>query len=565
MLEQLRIQNVALIQEMEAAFGPGLNVLSGETGAGKSIIIDSIGFALGGRATKDFIRNGEEMAYVEALFTVVHKDTLDILREAGLAIDENGEVLISRSLSHGGKSACRINGRIVTLSMLKEITPLLIDLHGQHEHQSLLNPLKHIALVDTFCGEALDRQKAALQLVYEDYRNIAKAIQSIAGDERERLATLDLLSFQIDEIEKASLKPHEDSDLAERRSVLQNAEKLAFAADEVVELLYGGQSDELSAIDRIARALRHTESIAEVDGSKTGLSDSLSAIQAELEDAVAELRRYQQTLEFDPQELDHIESRLDQIYRLKRKYGATVDDILIHYHTIKQRHDFILNSEEEIQKLAQQKNAREKEIIAICKEMSRLRKQASTQIQRDIIGALQELGMKNVQFEIRFERKDAFSLNGFDKTEFYISPNQGEALKPLSKTASGGEMSRVMLALKAVLANVDAMETFIFDEIDTGVSGRTAQKVAEKLALLARNHQILCITHLPQIAAMADSHYLIEKILRDNRTITELHPLSGEQCIDEIARLTSGVTTTKTSRSAAAEMRRLAQQAKSNL
>lgn len=564
MLDNLRIKNVALIDEIEIVFGKGLNILSGETGAGKSIIIDSINFVLGGRANKDFIRNGEFSAFVEALFYINNIETQNLLKESGIDIDEDNAVLIYRSFNEAGKSVCRINGRTVTLGMLKELTPYFIDLHGQHEHQSLLNQSRHIQLIDKFCPEKLVQLKTQITENYKNYKEIAKQINSISGDEKERLATIDLLAFQINEIEKAKLKRGEDEELLKKRAVINSSEKLIVSSVNALELLYGLNTDEMSASDKISKALGYIESIAELDSSKKYMAETLSGLLSNLNDISIELRDYYDNLEHDPSEIERIESRLDLIYGLKRKYGLTTNEILDYYEKIKERFDFINNSEEQINRLNARKNEIEKEILSLCKDMSAMRKIAAKNIQEQIIATLQELGMKNVQFDIQFEKKDTFSLNGFDKTEFYISPNAGEALKPLAKTASGGEMSRVMLALKTVLADVDNIETFIFDEIDTGVSGRTAQKVAEKLSLLSIKNQILCITHLPQIAAMADNHYLIEKKSVSSRTTTNIYELDNKQMIEELARLTGGAQITDVTLKAAEEMKQMAMKIKNS-
>jgi DNA repair protein RecN (Recombination protein N) len=548
-----------LIDELEIEFGDKLNILSGETGSGKSIIIDAVNFVLGGRVHKDFIRNGAPAAFVEALFYINNAESKAALRASGIEVDEENALLLFRSLSETGKSLCRMNGRTITLGMLKELTPYFIDLHGQHEHQSLLNQTKHIELVDKFCPETLAQLKTELVENYNLYKDVVKQLKAITGEEKDRAATLELLSFQINEIEQAKLKPNEEETLQERKTVINSAEKLITASATALEMLCGlNNPEEASAADKIAAALSAVERIAQLDPSKAPMAETLAALHSDLTDLSAELRDYYGNMEHDPQEIENIETRLDLIYGLKRKYGSTIADILSYYKTIKDRFEFMNNSEEAIAKLNQSKTSIEQAMLSICKQLSAIRKEAADSIESQMIAALRELGMKDVQFKIQFDRRDTFSLNGFDKVEFFISPNAGESLKLLAKTASGGEMSRVMLALKTVLAEVDPIETFIFDEIDTGVSGRTAQKVAEKLCALSQHHQILCITHLPQIAAMADDHYLVEKKTEDGRTTTTISRLGYDSSIGEIARLTGGAAITDVTLKAAAEMKQMA-------
>jgi len=557
MLNFLRIQNVALISVLEVNFGAHLNILSGETGAGKSIIIDSINFVLGERPGKDFIRSGESTAEVEALMTVHDEHTLAALRGLGVPMEDDNAVLLFRSLTDANKSVCRVNGRVVTIGMLKEISAQLIDIHGQHEHQSLLNPARHIELLDRFCGEALDRLKADAAAQFRHYREIVKQIKTLSGDEADRAAKVDLYAFQIREIEAANLKPNEDELLDARKQFLGSAEKLSKAANDALAALYGGEGGG-SALDMLAAALSPVETLAAIDDSQTGFAESIRDMHARLDDLLRDFRRYCGNLESDPQELDRVEARLDVIYKLRKKYGASVSEILDYAAQTKQKLDAIENSGEALESLHTEKAALEKELVRLSAQMSARRKAAAQNIEKEIEAVLRDLGMKSAAFSIAVERKKELSPSGFDKIEFLIAPNSGEPMKPLSQIASGGEMSRVMLALKTALADCDHIETFIFDEIDTGVSGRTAQQVAEKLAAIGRSHQILCITHLPQIAAMGDTHFLIEKQTDGSRTLTSVQTLAAADSIRELARLTSGAQITDTSLRAAAEMKELA-------
>jgi len=558
MLNFLRIQNVALIPSLEVNFGLGLNILSGETGAGKSIIIDSIGFVLGERPGKNFLRSGDSLAEVEALFSIAEEGVLSALAALGAMVEDDGALLLSRTLSDAGKSVCRVNGRVVTLGMLRELSSLLIDIHGQHEHQSLLNPARHIELLDRFCGEELHPLKSTLAAGFRTYRDVVKQMKALSDDAADRAAKTELYTFQLKEIESAKLKNGEEESLTARRKFLQASEKLTKAANDALSALYGGE-DGGGALDKLGAALDPVAVLSEIDDTMDGFADAVHDLHARLDDLLHDFRRYCDDLESDPQELDRVEARLDVIYRLKKKYGATVADVLAHAAEMQERLGAMETGDETLTKLAAEKTALEKELARISAQMSRVRTAAAENIETELESVLRDLGMKNAALSIDISRKKELSPNGFDKVEFLISPNAGEPLKPLSQIASGGEMSRVMLALKTVLADCDQIDTFIFDEIDAGVSGRTAQSVAEKLAVIGRSHQILCITHLPQIAAMGDRHFLIEKTADDARTTTIIHALSREESVRELARLTSGAMVTDATLSAAAEMKALAE------
>jgi len=558
MLNFLRIQNVALIPLLEVNFNEGLNILSGETGAGKSIIIDAINFVLGERPGKDFLRSGESIAEVTALFSIVDEGVFGALATLGVAMEDDNALLLSRSLSDTGKSICRVNGRVVTLGMLKELSTLLIDIHGQHEHQSLLNPAKHIELLDRFCGEALSPMKAALSAGFRTYRDVVKQLKVLTDDANDRTAKTELYTFQLKEIEAARLKPGEDESLAARQKLLQASERLTKAANDTRTALYGGE-DGGGALDKLSAALEPATALAEIDESRREFADAIQDMYAQLDDLLHDFRRYCDDLDSDPQELDRVEARLDVIYRIKKKYGATVDDVLAHAAQMEERLAAMEGGSETLSALKNEKASLEKELARVSAQMSHCRVAAAEKIEKEIESVLRDLGMKNAALSIDISRKKELSQNGFDKVEFLISPNAGEPLKPLSQIASGGEMSRVMLALKTVLADCDQIETFIFDEIDAGVSGRTAQSVAEKLAVIGRLHQILCITHLPQIAAMGDGHFLIEKNTSGGRTTTAIHALSRDESIRELARLTSGAKITDATLGAAAEMKALAE------
>ena len=554
MLEHLHIKNAALIKESEISFGEGLNILTGETGAGKSMVIDSLQFALGGRAGKDFLRHGEKMASVEALFAVQSSALQEKLEENGIEPEEDGSVLITRTLSETGKSVCRVNGSTVTVSMLKEIAEDLIDIYGQHEHQSLLNPSKHIRLLDRFCGagfgDAMEEYKASFSALKE----IDKQLDALMGNESQREQRMDILSFQKDEMEAAAIKAGEEEDLLEQKKRLGSMEKLMRLTGESIALLYDGNDRMPSACDQLGDALSKLQEAAEYDHTLTPFADALADAYAAVEDTARELKREADKQENDPEALEQIEERLQIIYKLKRKYGGTVEAVLAFYDKVVEELDFLANSNEKVAELMAIREKEQKKLTAYAETLTARRKDTAEQVAEQIETALRDMEMKDARFHIQIDEKSDWTADGKDKVEFLISANAGESLKPLAKIASGGEMSRVMLALKTVLVDADDIGTFIFDEIDTGVSGRTARKVGEKMRFLGGKRQILCITHLPQIAAMADSHFLIEKESDGEETTTKVTPLTEEGSVGEVARLMGGSDVTETTLAAAREL-----------
>ncbi len=555
MLEHLHIKNVVLITESEIDFEPGLNILSGETGAGKSMVIDSLNFALGERIGGNFVRKGEKSAVVEALFTVRDDTILKKLEQNGIKLEEDGTVLLTRTMNQSGKTICRINGSTVTVSMMRECAEGLMDIHGQHSHQSLLNTARHIQILDRFCGKKLEEEKQSFQTTYKKLKEIEKDLMQLMGDGKERVRKMDLLQFQMEEIGQAKLQIGEEEELLERRQILVNGEKIRNLTENSLLLLYHGTETESSAIDQLSRALEEVSDLAEYDNTIQNIYTTLSSVYAQMDDAVRDLKHYADTISQEPEELESVEERLQLIYGLKRKYGGSIEEILDFYQKAEKELDFLSNSEEIVQKLNKQKKNIEQELMKQAEILSNIRKEKAKQIQKNIEQQLWDLEMKHGKFAIAIEDKKEISLHGKDKVEFLISANAGEELKPLAKIASGGEMSRVMLALKTVLAEADSIEVFIFDEIDTGVSGRTAQKVAEKMALIGKSHQIICITHLPQIAAMADHHFLIEKTTQQEKTITTVKPLNEEESAHEIARLIGGAKMTQATWTAAKELK----------
>lgn len=554
MLEHLHIKNVALIKESEISFGEGLNILTGETGAGKSMVIDSLQFALGGRAGKDFLRHGEKQASVEALFAVQSEALQEKLEGSGIVPEEDGSVLITRTLSEVGKSVCRVNGSTVTVGMLKEIAEDLIDIYGQHEHQSLLNPSKHIRLLDRFCGTGFADALGEYQNSYRALRELEKQMQSLLGDESQREQRMDILQFQKEELEAGELRLGEEEELLEEKKRLSSMEKLMRLTGESLALLYDGENMLPSACDQLGDALAKLQEAAEYDTRLQSFADALADAYAAVEDTARELKREAEKQENDPDALEEIEERLQLIYKLKRKYGGSVEAALSFYDKVVEELDFLTNSSEKIAELTLEREKEQKKLTAAAEKLSSLRQATAQQVAAQIEASLKDMEMKDARFHIRIEEKADWTADGKDKVEFLISANAGEHLKPLAKIASGGEMSRVMLALKTVLVDADEIGTFIFDEIDTGVSGRTARKVGEKMRFLGGKRQILCITHLPQIAAMADHHFLIEKESSHGETTTQVTPLEQEGSVLEVARLMGGSGVTETTLAAAREL-----------
>lgn len=554
MLEFLRVQNVALIEEVSIEFGAGLNILTGETGAGKSILIDSINFVLGGRVDKSsFVRKGADSATVEALFVVEDKGVVSVINEAGINIGEDNAILILRTYTTAGKNTCKINGKTVTTSMVRDIAALLIDIHGQHEHQSLLDSAKHLPLLDRFCQNNLEEPKAALLGHIEHYKALQKSINKLSGLDDGDKSQLEFYRFQMEEIVSARLVLGEEEELIARKKLLLESEKIATASEGLLESLQ---------LEEIAKAAEFARQVAEIDSSQIIVADEIMGIYNQLEELTRGFSRYAENLNYDGEELDTIESRLDELYRLKTKYKMDIVQILKHCENLQQKFNEIENSQSELARLADEKKALEKEIGRTCLLMSKIRRDAADVLGAQIEGILQELGMEGARFKIEIERRKEFGKDGFDRVQFLISANKGVEPAPLDRIASGGEMSRTMLAMKTALSSFDNIPTFIFDEIDTGISGRTAQQVAEKLAVIAKSHQILCITHLPQIAAMGDINFLIEKLEQKGRNITTVHTLDEDGVVAEIARLTGGAEITAATTKAAKEMRKLVQKVK---
>ena len=547
MLVELHVTNFALIDHLDLSFGAGLNILTGETGAGKSIIIDALGLALGERAGHDLVRTGAGKATVEAVFDLSNApaEMRQKLADAGLTDGEDGEedgdtMLVTRELATtGGKSSCRINGRLMPVAMLKEIAEGLVDVHGQHEHQSLLAADRHIDILDNWGGkEALHLRQQVAELASEA-NALKREREKLRTDARERARMLDLYRFQQEELTQADLRPDEEDELAADRTRLGSSEKLSAAAAEAYAALSGGERGGGGALDALNSALASVEHAADLDDNLAPLTEILQNAVVYAEDAARGLRVYQESVESNPERLEEIESRLDLIRTLKRKYGETVAEIIAYAADLNAKLDELENSEAREDALTQGIAAAEAKLIAAAAKLTGVRRKAAVKFASGITRELTDLGMAATKFEVSLEPQ-AVTGKGADKIEFLLSPNPGEPLRPLAKIASGGEMSRIMLAMKSVLAKSGTIPTMIFDEIDVGVGGRTAQTIGDKLEALAKDAQVLCITHLPQIASRAATHFFIEKQVQDGRTTVSVAPLDSEGRIDEIARMLGG-------------------------
>lgn len=555
MLLELHIKNFALIDSVDMTFSHGLNVLTGETGAGKSILIDSVNFILGDKQNKDIIRTGQDTAYVEAVFDFQGKEIEEALSGNGIETDD--VLIISREISQNGRSISRINGRTVTIGFLKQIGSALVDIHGQHEHQSLLNESRHIDILDSFCGEKLKSLKKEYIELFEKNRGIEKQLEKLVTDEQYKLRRMDLLSFQIQEISDAKLKSGEDNELGKKKVILANSEKIFSTLSEVYEKLYESREREC-AYDEIGKSLVSLDNIAGFDEVIKGMKNELEDIYYKLGDIIENIREYIDHTEFDPNELDEIENRLDTISKLKRKYGNSLEEILAYYDKACNELEQIQKSDELINELTRQKDNNLKKLYEIADGMTGVRRKTSETLKLKVENELSYLGMERAVFNVEINKKSNLGENGRDEVYFLMTANPGEPLRQLSKVASGGEMSRIMLAIKSAIADIDRIPTLIFDEIDIGISGRTAQSVAEKMCQISSNHQILSVTHLPQIASMADVHFKIQKTTQNEVTTTSVNKLDTGDQIDELARMLSGTAITELTRNHAREVLELA-------
>ena len=554
MLTHLHVKNLALIREVEIDFTEGLNILTGETGAGKSIVIGSVSLALGGKVSREMVRPGADYGLAELVFLVNREKQKEKLLELGITPEED-QVIISRKISDG-RSINKINGETVTLSQLRETASLLIDVHGQHEHQSLLQKKKHLEILDEFAKEELGPVKEKLAGAFQNWKRLKKQLQEAQMDEESRLREISLLEFETDEIGKAELVPGEDEELERRYRRMTNARKLMEAAGSAYALT--GYEEESGAGAVIGRAVRELQSAASFDEELSGLASLLSDVDGLLNDFNREMSDYLTSLEFDEKEFSETEERLNLLNYLKSRYGHTLEEILAYQEKQEQRLAALQDYDRYLQDLEAQLKKAEEELQDLCAEASGIRQRYGKMLCEKIKEHLIDLNFLNVEFEMAFEELPEYTAQGKDSAEFLISTNPGEPLRPLMKIASGGELSRIMLAIKTVLADRDEIDTVIFDEIDVGISGRTAQKVSEKMMLIGRTRQVICITHLAQIAAMADSHYRIEKQVEEGETRTQIRRLSEKESIEELARILGGAEITDAVTKNAEEMRALA-------
>ena len=546
MLSILHIENIAVIERADISFDGGFNVLTGETGAGKSIVIDAINAILGERAYRDMIRTGANMALVRAVFTNIPQ--LDWFVENGVEYDS--ETVIHREIYLDGKNICRVNGTIVTVSILRKLGIQLINIHGQHDSATLFDESNHLELLDSFAVNQQLRQE--YQEKYEAVTALRNEIQRMTMDEGEKLRRMEMLRYQIEEISKADLHVGEDEELEQRRKLLQNAEKLSDGINAAVECLYGGEdSDGAAAL--LEKAERELGRLFRYTDAFTAVHEKVTDLMYQVQDAAEEMRNARDELSYSADELEQIESRLDVIHRLRRKYGATCADILEYLEKAKLELDEMEFADDHLDRLKGKLEKTEQAAWSVALDLRKSRQAAAEVLSKRMLTELTQLDMKKVQFICNFQ-ETVLSANGADSVAFYMSANAGEALKPLNKVASGGELARIMLAMKNVLAEQDQVQTLVFDEVDTGVSGRAAQRVAEKLRSVSKNKQVLCVTHLPQLAALATTHFRISKAERDGRTYTSVEPLDLEGRKRELARIIGGTTITETTLRSAEEM-----------
>lgn len=553
MLVHLHVKNLALIEEAEVEFGPGLNILTGETGAGKSILLGSMQLILGGKTSRNMIRENADYALVELLFQVENPKALKKLEALDL-YPEEGQILLSRKIMDG-RSISKINGETCTVGQMKAAAACLLDIHGQHEHQSLLYRDKQLEILDSYGRERIFPQKALVEEKYRQYRKSLEELDALDIDEEQKNREMAFLEFEIAEIENAALIPGEDEELERQYKKLSNARKIM----EVLQSVHTITGYENGAGDMTGTALREMTKVTQYDEELESLSQTLNEADSLLNDFHRELSSYLDDLVFDEESFYQVERRLDLINNLKAKYGQEISGILSYRDKQIEKLEKLRKYEEYFQAAKEKVQREEKKLEEASYELSKIRQEYKEQLEKKVVEGLKDLSFLDVDFAIRFDRRKNYTPNGFDDVEYEISTNPGETRKPLGQIVSGGELSRIMLALKAILADRDEVETLIFDEIDTGISGRTAQKVSEKMTVIGNHHQVLCITHLPQIAAMADTHFEIEKHVRGSETTTEIHPLNEENSVRELARLLGGAEITAAVLENAKEMKELAQ------
>lgn len=561
MLINLHVKNLALIQEVDVDFKNGLIVLTGETGAGKSLILGSVNIALGNKVSKDMIRTGAEFSIVELTFSV-KDEIIKKIKDMDIYVGEDNTVTVTRKISEG-RSVSKINGETVNIHTLKEVMGMLVDIHGQHDHQSLLYPQNHLKILDKYAKDQIAGEKRELKELYAEYVALQKKLENYDMDEAKRAREIEFAEYEVNEIDLADLKPDEDIQLEDEFKKLSGSQEISAGLAEVYQYL-NYESDN-GAGSLIGRAVSRMNSFKGFDDKVEQFRDTICDIDSLCRDLTGEIVDYSNSLDYDPAYVKEVEDRLDTINHLKLKYGRTIEEIL-KYRDEKQNYlENLKNYDDEKEKIKEQSARLENQMQQVCEELSVKRRKAALILEELVIKALTDLNFLSVSFKIDIQKKENFSENGYDHVEFMISTNPGEPLKPLAKVASGGELSRIMLAVKSILATEDEIETLIFDEIDTGISGKTASMVAEKLAKISVNHQVVCISHLAQIAAMADSHYLIEKKLENDATFTNIYPLRRDESVRELVRMNGDGTITNAAMSHAMEMKDMADRTKSNL
>lgn len=561
MLINLHVKNLALIKEADVDFSKGLIVLTGETGAGKSLLLGSVNIALGNKVSKDIIRTGAQFALVELTFQV-DEVCASKLKQMDIFMEEGNIITVSRKISES-RSVSKINGETVNVNVLKKVMGMLVDIHGQHEHQSLLYVSNHLNILDKYAKKEMADILKELSAEYGNYTELKSRLSSYNIDEAQRMREIEFSMYEVNEIENANLIPGEDEELEEQYKKLSNSKSIVETLSSVYGLI--GYDSMQSAGELISKATQEISSISNFDEKINGFKETLFDIDSVCRDLSAEISDYTGELEYDPREVSRIGERLDTINHLKLKYGKTIDDIL-QYQDKKQSYlDELNNYSEKIDQIKGLITESREKLQVLSERASKMRKTAAKELENSITDALKDLNFLSVDFKINITKKDKITDKGFDNVEFMISTNPGEPVRPLAKVASGGELSRIMLAIKSLLAGEDEIETLIFDEIDTGISGKTASMVAEKLAKISANHQVICISHLSQIAAMADSHYLIKKDMEDNSTATNIVKLTREESIKEIVRINGDGTMTDAAVAHAIEMKDMADRTKSNL
>lgn len=538
MLKHLSIKNVAVIEELNIDFNEGLSVLTGETGAGKSIIIDSINLLKGERASRALIRSGEDKARVSGVFET-DENTASAIADI-LGTEPESEIIISRELSSDGKNTIRINGMPANITMLKSVGDRLINIHGQHDNTSLLSVKTHMSFLDSFGQKEIYPVLTDYRQIFDKCKEISEKIESLDTDEQEKLRRKDMLEFQIQELEDANLEIGEDEQLMARKTILDNSARISENTKRAYDTLYGGENG--TAHDMLWEAINYLEKIADFDADINSVYDELSDIAETLDEKVRDLRHISDNLSFDGEETEQIEERLDLIQTLKRKYGSTIEEILEFFEAASAELEAIETSSETVELLKKELEENKKKLKIKADELSTLRQKYADILSKGVMEELKDLNMAKVEFKVNLTPASSFKPAGIDEAEFMVRTNVGEEINSLAKIASGGELSRIMLAIKSVLLDSDSVKTSIFDEIDTGVSGAAAQKIGEKLLKMSKDNVVLCITHLPQIAAIADNHYLITKSVEGGRTLTRVKLLSFDERVDEVARTLGGST-----------------------